>query len=165
MPIIRFQAALPSARDPFCYQRGRLVSIAQAEPGAGFARDASWRPTDGKATRKGFVDVPMLVAEQPGATCELSFQGSAIGLLVAAGPDAGVIEWSVDGAEFQRCDLRTRWSGQLHLPWAYVLADELSAGAHRLRIRVVARGDSGDSGESGNRDGKTAVRIAHFLAN
>ena len=76
------------------------------------------------------------VATEPGASFRFLFNGVAVGLWVAAGPDAGVIEFSVDGGPYQRQDLFTRWSGRLHLPWAYILADALQPGDHVLDVRV-----------------------------
>ena len=99
----------------------------------------------------------MLIATTPGASLAFRFQGSTIGVLAPAGPDAGQIEFSVDGRPYQTVDLFTRWSRGLHLPWSYVLASGLEAGDHLLRLRVAAtRHDS----SRGN-----AVRIAYFLTN
>ena len=39
----------------------------------------------------------MLVSEKPEATLKLKFNGTAIGMFVVAGPDAGVVEYSIDG--------------------------------------------------------------------
>jgi sialidase-1 len=151
-PAVR---TLPTAMDIACYERGRLVDPGTATVDRGFHRVDRWRPTDGAGTRPGFVDVPMLVAEQPGAQLTLRFRGNAVGLFVAAGPDAGAIEWSVDGGEFARQDLFTRWSGGLHLPWAYVLAAGLPSAEHVLVVRVAQ--------PLASAKGRSAVRIAHFL--
>jgi len=147
--------SLPAPLDPRCYQHGHLVNIDDAILGPGFSRVESWRPSDGKGTRAGFVDVPMLVGQAPGAELSLPFEGTGVGLFVAAGPDAGILEWSVDGAPFVALDLMTRWSRGLHLPWAHVLTADLDEGHHQLRLRLV---------ESPDPDRATgAARIAHFL--
>jgi acetyl esterase/lipase/lysophospholipase L1-like esterase len=146
---------LPSPLDPASFQRGRLVAPSAAGARQGFELAPAWRPADGAGTRAGFVDVPVLVAEREGATCELRFDGRACGVLVNAGPDAGVLEWALDGAPWRRVDLFTRWSGGLHLPFSYVLAADLPDGPHTLALRVGARPD-------GTRGG-TAVRVVHFL--
>jgi sialidase-1 len=78
-----------------------------------------------------------------------------VGLFVAAGPDAGAIEWSIDGGDFARQDLFTPWSAGLHLPWAYVLAAGLPSGEHGLVLRVAM--------PLASAKGRSAVRIAHFL--
>ncbi len=147
---------LPSPLDPACYQYGRMLGPNSATDLDGFELVASWRPEDGRGTRAGFVDVPVLVATEPGASCTLRFEGTGCGVLVNAGPDAGVLEWSLDDAAWQRVDLFTRWSGGLHLPWSHVLAAGLADGSHTLRLRVAERREG---------HGGTAVRIARFLVN
>ncbi len=147
--------ALPSPIDAACYQGGVLVPPSAASVVDGFRLDPSWRPKDGAGTRAGYVDVPCLVAEAPDAVCELAFEGRACGVLVPAGPDAGVLSWSVDGGAWQDVDLFTRWSGGLHLPWSHVFEAGLPLGPHSLRLRTKPRPE-------GTRGG-TAVRIIHFL--
>jgi hypothetical protein len=75
----------------------------------------------------------------------------------ASSPDAGAIEWQVDGGGWQRIDLFTRWSARLHLPWALVLASGLQGGAHELELRVSAGRNPESKGH--------AVRVLHFLVN
>jgi lysophospholipase L1-like esterase/pimeloyl-ACP methyl ester carboxylesterase len=153
--------AVPEPLDPFCYQAGRLVDIGAAELGQGWRYESTWRPTDGAATRAGFVAVPMLIAEDPGATLTFAFQGSAVGVFVAAGPDAGALEFRVDpdGDEgrWKKLDLFTPWSARLHLPWAHVLAAELGPGRHVLELRVSREKNEASRGH--------AVRVAHLLVN
>lgn len=148
---------LPPAMDRFSYSAGRLARVDQAVDLQGFVLDPKWQPTDRQGTRRGFVRVPMLVATKPGAELTFPFHGRCIGILVAAGPDAGQIEFSIDDGAFVKRDMFTRWSRGLHLPWSYVLASELGEGAHRLRLRV-------GTGHHGSSLGH-AVRIAYFLTN
>jgi hypothetical protein len=144
--------------DPFSYANGRIVSIDQATDLEQFAVIENWRPSDGKGTRPGFVNVPMLAADMPGTSLRFEFQGSAVGLWVAAGPDAGVIEYQIDDGPTQRIDLFTDWSGGLHLPWAYILGAELEQTSHTLEVRIVTPNPE-------RKRGGNAVRIAHFLVN
>lgn len=148
---------LPEPLDPFSYFRGRLLPPGAATDLSGFRVDPSWRPTDGAGTRGGFVDVPFLVAEQPGASCAIAFDGRGIGLFVAAGPDAGMVTFSVDGGAPVTRDLFSPWSGGLHLPWAVMLAPELPPGRHVLTLTVAPGANPASRGH--------AVRIAHILAN
>jgi pimeloyl-ACP methyl ester carboxylesterase/lysophospholipase L1-like esterase len=138
--------ALPGALDEHSYFRGRLVDIREAR---GWRIDPDWAPADGVATRAGFVHVPMLIGEASGGECIFAFEGSAAGVFVAAGPDAGLLEFRVDGGEWRRQNLFTSWSKTLHIPWAYVLEADLSAGRHELTMRVSTG----------------VVRVTHFLAN
>ena len=101
----------------------------------------------------------MLEATEPGASLEFRFNGKGVGIFVAAGPDAGTIEYSIDGGEARTLDLFTRWSSSLHLPWAYILEAKLGnrPQPHVLSLRTTGIKNPGSSGH--------AVRIAHFLVN
>ena len=147
----------PPALDPFCYSQGRLTTIDQATDLKGFRINPQWQPSDRAGTRSGFVRVPMLIGTNPGSSLSLPFHGKTIGILVTAGPDAGQIEYSIDGGEFRVLDLFTRWSRGLHLPWSHVLASELKDEPHRLDLRI------GTKHHKASRD--HAVRIAYFLTN
>jgi sialidase-1 len=142
--------ALPEALDTRSYFRGRLGPVSEAK---GWRVVADWTPADKAGTRAGFVHVPMLVSETPGEECRFGFEGSAVGIFVAAGPDAGVVEYQIDGGAWRRQNLFTQWSSGLHIPWAYVLDADLELGRHELAMRVAAEG------------GGHAVRVVNFLVN
>ena len=99
----------------------------------------------------------MLISDQLASEIMLKFKGKAIGIAVAAGPDAGTIEYSIDGGAFKTLDLFTPWSKHLHLPWYYVLDAELSKAKHTLTIRIT---DQKNPESIGN-----ACRIKHFFNN
>jgi sialidase-1 len=152
------KTVLPEAIDPFNYSGGKLVDIRRANAKKGWNILASWHPSDSASTRKGFVDVPMLVGEKPGAALKFTFSGSAAGIVVAAGPDAGRIRYRVDRGSWQEQDLYTRWSRRLHLPWYYVLAGTLDTKEqHLLEIEIMER----KAGEPGG----NACRIGSFFVN
>ncbi len=146
--------------DRYSYDRGSLLPPTAAVHLSGFEVIQRCDPRAGGiggGVRAGFVNVPMLVATQTGATCELKFKGRAIGVFVAAGPDAGMIDYRIDGGEWKRQDLLTRWSKGLHLPWSYMLASELDGKAHTLSIRVAQfRGPEARG---------SACRVISFLLN
>jgi pimeloyl-ACP methyl ester carboxylesterase len=148
---------MPAALDERSYYRGRLVDIRDVSRGTGWKLDPDWRPTDGVATRPGFVEVPTLEAETPGSECRFTFDGTAVGIFVVAGPDAGMVDFSIDGRPFQRQDLMTQWSSSLHIPWAFVFDADLSPGRHELLMRVAADKNPSSKGH--------AVRIVAMLAN
>jgi sialidase-1 len=148
---------MPALLDPLSYTGGRLVAPNAVGASRGWKLDASWVPRDGKGTREGFVRVPVQVAESPDSELEFRFEGRGVGLFIASGPDAGMVEWSVDGAPAQRRDLFTQWSPQLHLPWAVMLDPGLRPGAHVLKLRLLAEKNAKSAG--------TACRIVHFLVN
>jgi sialidase-1 len=87
----------------------------------------------------------------------LRFTGNAIGIAVAAGQDAGVIEYRIDKKEWVELNLFTKWSKQLHLPWYYTLATGLSPGEHVLEIRISEKRDERSIGN--------ACRIRYFYLN
>ena len=124
-----------------CYDKGILVDISAARIVEGWNIDPAWKPNDDVGVRDNFVNVPMLVGENPGKSIKLQFEGNAVGIAVAAGPDAGTIAYRVDKGNWQELNLFTRWSTQLHLPWYYTLATGLSTKKHNLEIRIVEAKD------------------------
>ncbi|MCP4613694.1 MAG: SGNH/GDSL hydrolase family protein [Planctomycetes bacterium] len=143
--------------DKFSYYRGRYVNIDKAELIKGFTYDPLWNPKDNTGTRSGFVNVPVLKASQPGAILKLKFTGTAVGIFVTAGPDVGIIAFSIDGSAFRQIDQFTQWSQNLHLPWAYVLDAELNPGLHELTLKTTDQKNQKSTGH--------ACRIVHFLVN
>jgi sialidase-1 len=147
----------PEILDKFSYIKGSYVDVHKAVPGSGWKIIENWNPVDKLETREGYVNVPVLESVQPGAACSFEFRGTAVGICVASGPDAGKIEYSLDGKPFQKIDLFTRWSRMLHLPWYVMLNDELSNSKHTVRIRI--------SEEKNEKSSGNACRIIHFLVN
>lgn len=124
--------------DPFSYINGHFEPIDHAKTGKGWKLVKKWKPNDHLSTRPGFVDVPLLEASLPGASLKLNFKGTAIGLFVISGPDAGIVEYSIDGSDFKAVDQFTQWSRQLHLPWLTMLDDELKDTKHTIILRMSA---------------------------
>ncbi|MDO4575053.1 MAG: SGNH/GDSL hydrolase family protein [Planctomycetia bacterium] len=145
---------LPEPLDPFSYFNGHYVSIDRA---TGWDRVENWQPPVKVGTRRGFVNVPVLECVVPGKVLTFPFRGTAVGIFVAAGPDTGIVEYSVDGAPWKEKDFYTPWSRSLYLPWAQVLEAELPAGEHLLKLRMSEKKNPQSSG--------TAIRIVHFLEN
>lgn len=154
---------LPAPLDAHSYFRGRLVSPKDAVESKSVVLDSvwkldpNWNPTDGAGTRPGFVNVPALVADQAGATLKFKFNGTTVGLFVASGPDTGRVEYRVDGGEWKSEELFTQWSPHLHLPWAKMLASELTNGDHVLELKTAEAADPKSKGH--------AIRIIYLLAN
>jgi hypothetical protein len=141
----------------FGYFGGRLVDVRMAKPGKGWKYIVRWQPDIRAETRRGFVDVPALEALKAGAQLRFSFTGNAVGIFHVAGPDAGVIEYSVDGKPFRRKDLFTLWSAELYIPWVTLLESELDEGKHVLVIRTAEVHNPASKG--------TACRIFYFTVN
>lgn len=148
---------LPKPIDTFSYQKARYVAVDQAKKLNGFEVNPNWEPADGISTREGFVNVPMLVSEKAGSSFEFSFTGTAVGIAIVSGPDAGILSYQIDGKKEQRLDLFSQWSRQLHLPWYLLLSDELSAGKHTVRVQL--------SSDKNEKSKGSAARIVYFLVN
>jgi len=147
----------PDKLDPACYDNGELLQVDDISHEAGWTYVKCWEPVDGKATRTNYTQVPMLIGEEPGKVLEFRFEGTAAGMAVAAGPDAGLIEYSVDDNQWEKKDLFTKWSPNLHLPWYHTLASDLAPGSHTLRIRVSKQKNTASNGH--------ACRIRYFYIN
>lgn len=129
--------SLPEKLASGCFNRGKLIPASRFKPGKGWHLVQDWKPADGTGTRSDFTNVPMLVSEGVNGIMSFDFEGNAAGIAVAAGSDAGEIEYRIDRNPWQKQDLFTQWSSQLHLPWFYTLTCNLIPGKHRLQIRVI----------------------------
>ena len=148
---------LPNILNDGSYDKGRYLSIKNAEIKSDFISVDSWKPKDGAGTRKQYVNIPALIGEKPDATFQLEFTGNTIGICVASGPDAGIISYSIDGKPFKKLDLFTVWSENLHLPWYLMLGQSLNEKKHILRVRILSEKNQKSKGN--------ACRILHFLVN
>lgn len=122
--------------DIYSYYNGDFVDLQQAKLNKGWKYVASWHPDNTYEKRRGFVDVPMLEATQPGDILTLDFEGIAIGLFCTPGPAAGILEYSIDGGPFKKLDTFTRWSKHLYIPWVYMLETELEQTKHKLILKI-----------------------------
>ena len=130
--------SLPGRLDDYCYDSGHLFPPDKVTALNGFKLDPEWKNQVGGKTREGFVSVPMLVGDKPGDGFELEFEGTAVGLVVAAGPDAGIITFAIGDGPWKKKDLFTRFSPKLHIPRFYVLEAELKHGEkHKLSLRIT----------------------------
>ncbi|HSH20612.1 MAG TPA: SGNH/GDSL hydrolase family protein [Draconibacterium sp.] len=128
---------MPEPLDKFSYANGILVEANPPKPIKGWIFEEAWNPQDEKGTRANYIDVPMLVGDYPGKIIKFQFKGNAVGIAVAAGPDAGIIEYSIDESKWQKKDLFTQWSKNLYLPWFYTLESGLKNRKHTLQIRLT----------------------------
>jgi len=139
---------VPEPYDPFCYANGVIIPFDDTTELSGFKKVTAWAPPIKVPTRKGYVDVDMLVGDKPGDSLTFSFQGRAVGLMVAAGPDAGMIEFSIDGEDYKKVDLFTPWSPGLYLPFYRTLYAELDNEKHVLQITVSEEKNPTSQGHS-----------------
>ncbi|MGM0376560.1 MAG: sialate O-acetylesterase [Bacteroidota bacterium] len=139
------------------YDNGTLIEAKNARILNGWQIVENWKPDDGVGTRANYVNVPMLIGQDEGDTLEFTFNGNAVGIAVAAGPDAGIIEYRIDEENWQKKDLFTKWSVNLHLPLYYTLAAGLPEGEHTLQIRITEEKNSRSMGN--------VCRIRYFYIN
>lgn len=141
--------------DALSYTNARFIDPSAAKNVRGFTLGVpDWKSLPGgKRTR--FTSIPMLSATEPGAETELEFEGTTVGAFVVAGPDAGVVEASVDGAPAVKVTVYASYSSGLHYPRSLVFGTNLNPGKHLLKLRVS------DESEHGGH----AIRIMQFEAN
>lgn len=156
VPMSVVNHPLPDKLNNYCYDLGKLIPLSMINLTKGWQLNNDWTPNDGIPTREGFVHVPILMTDKSQEEISFDFTGRAIGIVAVAGPDAGTIEYRIDTGNWERLNLYTRWSDQIHLPWYYTLKANLPVDKHKLTIRLVSEG----SGSKGS-----VCRIRYFYIN
>lgn len=147
--------ALPPPLDPLNYEAGRFLDPKLAQSKSGWTLDVpDWKSLAGDK-RSRFTSIPIFSATEPGAEATLEFEGTAVGAYLVAGPDAGIVEASVDGAAPRAVNLFHNHSRGLHYPRTVMFGTDLAPGKHSLTIRIAA-----DTKSAGH-----AARIMQFVAN
>jgi len=143
--------------DTQSYFDGRFIDPAKAKVKSGWKLGVpEWNKLKGHK-RGRFTKVDMLSADDAGAQLTLEFTGRGIGAYVLAGPDAGVLETSIDGAKSVTVHLYHRYSRGLHYPRTVMFDADLKPGRHTLTLRTIAT--------KNRRGGDKAARILQFVAN
>ena len=150
----------PVPLDDGSYVRGRWLSPAAGVPNglAWIWTEPEWADIQG-TLRDTFAGQPLLCCGSGSAgadECEVRFDGNTFGAFVLAGPDAGVLECSIDRGKWTATDLRHRHSASLHYPRTVMLATDMEQGQHvaRLRLQPPPAGAA-----------PTAARILQFAVN
>ncbi|HUR39425.1 MAG TPA: GDSL-type esterase/lipase family protein [Planctomycetota bacterium] len=148
---------MPAPLDANSYDNGHFLAPEIARIGSGWKVETpEWAKLKGEC-RGRFKAEKLICATEPGASLTLPFTGRAIGIFLLAGPDAGTVEASVDGAPAKRFDLYHPYSGGLHYPYTRVFDGDLAPGAHVLTLTVVADRNPKSTGN--------AARILKFCEN
>ena len=149
--------SMPEALDPKSYFHGRLLPPATASELKGMTIETPvWKDLKG-ASRGRFTEELLLCAEQPGSELTLEFEGTAVGAYLLAGPDAGIVETSIDGGPYKQTDLFHRFSSGLHYPRTVIFDADLAPGNHVLRLRIAKSKNPDSVGH--------AMRVLNFVAN
>jgi lysophospholipase L1-like esterase len=147
----------PKPLDANHYGNGHFVDPSEAQAIAGWRlHTPDWESLPGRC-RSRFAEERMLCTTEPGSELTFTFVGKAIGAYILAGPDAGVVEASVDGGAAKRLDLFHRFSKGLHYPRTVMFETELQAGRHVLKLKMT---DDKNVDSSGH-----AMRILQFAVN
>ncbi len=145
----------PPPLDPLSYAAGRFIDPKTAQSKSGWSLAVpDWASLPG-GKRDRFTSIPMFTATEPSSEATLEFEGTSVGAYVVAGPDAGMIEASVDGAAPRTVNLFHHYSAGLHYPRTVLFGTDLAPGKHRLTIRLSAETKSAGH----------AARIMQFVAN
>jgi len=145
---------LPQPLEALNYEHGHFVDVSVAKLVSGWSLVKGWT-TEKTCNYGGPVDV--LTATEPGATLELTFEGTMVGISGIAGMDAGTLEWSVDGGAVTKLDLFDSYCTQFHRPVCHILAEGLAQGTHVLRLTMAAEANEKSQGH--------AARVLEFVAN
>lgn len=142
----------PEPMDRNSYFKGRFLSPEKVSLTDGWKfSEPDWKSLPG-GKRGRYLGRRLLHCESPEKPIRLKFEGQAIGAFVSAGPDAGILEFTIDGKRKGSIDLHHRYSKGLHYPRSVMFAHDLPSGSHEIELSI----------KSGKR---TAVRILEFCIN
>ena len=143
--------------DKFSYSNAKLIDPQKARIKTGWIYESPWIPKEKGSVRAKFKNIAMLEALTSGSELTFPFEGTAIGIYTLCGPNAGIIEYSIDGSPFKTYDLFTKWSKSLYIPWVHMFETELTAKKHEIRMKIS---------EQKNKDSKgPACQIYYFAVN
>ena len=147
---------LPEAINPNNFENGKLVDPALSKYTPDWSLSVpDWDMLTGKK-RERYINEPMLWTTKKGAELSFEFTGTAVGAFNLAGPDAGIIEVSIDGGPPVKYDLyHPKFSKNLHYPQTTMFANDLEQGKHTLHIKMLK-----EKSGKGN-----AIRLTHFVVN
>jgi lysophospholipase L1-like esterase len=141
--------------DPYNYGSGHFLDPQEARVQRGWILTVPDWPHLPGSKRSRFISFPMLCATEPGAELSLKFTGTAVGAYIIAGPDAGIVEATVDGEAVQTVNLYHHFSANLHYPRTVMFGAEFNPGEHTLTLRM-----SNETRTAGH-----AMRIMQFVVN
>lgn len=151
------ETKFPAPLEEKSYQHGRFLPKDAVTLKNGFDRYVpDWNALPGNC-RQEFLGRELTCATSVDSIATVQFEGSALGVYVLAGPDAGKIEASVDGGPFQTFDLYHRYSRGLHYPRTVMVARDLKSAKHVVELRVSREKHEASQGR--------AIRVLEFVAN
>jgi lysophospholipase L1-like esterase len=147
---------IPAPINALNFENGKLVNPADCDFDKKWSYSIpDWENIEG-SKRDRFTSIEMLCTTQIGAELTFNFEGTAVGAFIVAGPDAGIVEVSIDGGDYQEFDLyHKKYSKGLHYPRTVMFAKNLNNGEHSMKLRMSKK----TSGKG------TAARIMDFVVN
>jgi hypothetical protein len=140
-------------KDGVRYQREYFASYQDNVVGV-----PDWKNENNGMVRKPFLKIPMIYSSKAHAKLTVKFTGTAIGTYMLAGPDAGVIRCTVDGAQTKEIETLCKFSG-FNYPVTIMFFNELENSEHTLDLEILEN-------RSGRmKAGGTALRVIGFTAN
>lgn len=103
-------------------------------------------------------DNAFLTGEYPGKIIKFQFKGDAVGIEVISVADAGIIEYSIDGAAWKRIDLFVSASENNQESLFITLGENLKNRRHTLQIRLIEESNNESLGN------KCTIRNFYFNA-
>jgi lysophospholipase L1-like esterase len=147
----------PEPIDNLHYGNGRFIDPTKAVVKSGWKHHVpDWKNLKG-GKRGRFTKLKLLCATERDGELTLEFTGTAIGVYILAGPDAGIVDASIDGGDHKSIDTYHRFSRGLHYPRTVMFDNDLKPGKHKLTLRISKTNT--DKGRGG------AMRIIQFVAN
>jgi lysophospholipase L1-like esterase len=149
----RFPIPIPVL--PNNFENGKLIDPEKSNYNKmWFISVPDWDKLEGRI-RPRFRKIPVLSTDKEGAEIIFKFTGTAVGAYILAGPDAGIVEVSIDSGTFVSYDLYHKYSKSLHYPRTIMFANNLEKGKHTLELIMSKKSSS-----KGN-----AMRIMNFVVN
>ena len=146
---------LPAALDEDSYFRGCYNPLSNVEMNSrwfkGFHFCKPYWPEIPGMIRPLYEPEPIVWSTKPGEQVNFFFSGTAVGLFVLAGPDAGMVKAEVDGVPYEIDLFHEKYSSRLHYPYTKMIAHGLADQKHRVTLTVFDRHNPKSTG--------TAVRI------
>ena len=147
----------PKPLDAGSFFNGQFLSPGLTKHSDGWAWHVpEWKKIPGNF-RETFAGLKLLCGGRASGGVSFEFEGRAIGAYVLAGPDAGVLEVSIDNGTFKPTNLYHHHSRGLHYPRTVMFATDLTPGKHSVKLRLAK--------PPGNETKGTAARILQFTVN
>jgi len=143
------QAKPADLLDTGSYDHGRFLAPKEAKFPVGWRLGKVGRellPLGG--IRSQYSSYQLLRGEKPGARLTIEFTGRTVGAFLLAGPDAGILEASIDGGPATRHDLYHRYSRGLNYPRSVIFGTDLKPGKHVLTLQLAKEKNPGSKGNS-----------------